>query len=144
MVVTRLPATCDAVTWHERAARPSTWTVQAPHKPVPQPNLVPLSLRCSRTIQSSGVSGATSTLAFWPLMTNAVTAIELLPLFWRSGVQPGFIGRSLFYLGGPNNAPLVFRITRRDRFPTWCDSGHSKTGDKAASAMEKCPPVPPI
>ena len=36
---------------------PSICTVQAPHRPAPQPNFVPVSLRCSRTTQSSGVFG---------------------------------------------------------------------------------------
>ncbi len=62
MVVTFLPATSDIVVWQERTALPSTWTVQAPHRPEPQPNLVPVSFRCSRTTQSSGVLASTSTL----------------------------------------------------------------------------------
>ena len=74
MVVTFLPATSDIVVWQERTALPSTWTVQAPHRPEPQPNLVPVSLRCSRTTQSSGVSASTSTLCAVPLTVNA-TAI---------------------------------------------------------------------
>src|SRR6185312_16214513 len=70
MVVMCLPETSDMVVWHERTALPSTCTVQAPHRPDPQPNLVPVSFRCSRTTQSSGVSGSTSTLAAFPLIVN--------------------------------------------------------------------------
>src|SRR6476661_5677602 len=52
MVVTFLPATLDTEIWQERIALPSMWTVQAPHRPEPHPNLVPVNLRCSRTTQS--------------------------------------------------------------------------------------------
>ena len=76
MVVTFLPATSDIVVWQERTALPSTWTVQAPHRPAPQPNLVPVSFRCSRTTQSSGVLASTSTLCAVPLTVNA-TAIAI-------------------------------------------------------------------
>jgi hypothetical protein len=55
MVVTLLLATCKSYVWHERTALPSRWTVQAQHSPAPQPNFVPVSLRCSRTIQRSSV-----------------------------------------------------------------------------------------
>src|SRR5687767_13519607 len=40
--------------------------VQAPHCPTPQPNLVPTKSRLSRSTQSIGVSGATSTVRDWP------------------------------------------------------------------------------
>src|SRR6185369_15906114 len=70
MVVTFLPAASDMLVWQERTALPSTCTVQAPHRPDPQPNLVPVSFRCSRTTHSSGVSGSTSTLAAFPLIVN--------------------------------------------------------------------------
>ena len=70
MVVTFLPVTSLRLVWHERTALPSTWTVQAPHSPEPQPNLVPVNFRCSRTTQSTGVSGAASTLTALPLIVN--------------------------------------------------------------------------
>src|SRR5262245_48196702 len=78
MVVTDLPATSLMLVWQERIALPSMWTVQAPHKPEPQPNLVPVSLRCSRTTQSSGVLASTSTFAAVPLTVNA-TAMAFPP-----------------------------------------------------------------
>jgi hypothetical protein len=78
MVVTFLPATLDTVIWQERTALPSMWTVQAPHRPEPQPNLVPVSFKCSRTTQSKGVSGSASTLAVFPLIVNAVEAMRFL------------------------------------------------------------------
>ena len=45
MVVIRRPATADTGVTHERIGCPSRCTVQAPHRAMPQPNLVPLSLR---------------------------------------------------------------------------------------------------
>src|SRR5450830_1051314 len=52
---------------HERTARPSTCTVQAPHRPMPQPNLVPVNLTISRNTHSKGVCGSVSTVWAWPL-----------------------------------------------------------------------------
>src|SRR6202035_2285079 len=77
MVVTDLPATSDSGIEHERTASPSICTVQAPQAAMPQPNLVPVSLRCSRNTQSSGVSGAASTSCRCPLTVKAT--IGLLP-----------------------------------------------------------------
>src|SRR4029077_6009204 len=45
IVVTFLPATVDTGAMQERIAVPSTWTVQAPHSAMPQPNFVPVMLR---------------------------------------------------------------------------------------------------
>src|SRR5258707_45471 len=45
---------------HERMATPSRCTVQAPHNPLPQPYLVPVSPSESRSTHSSGVSGSPS------------------------------------------------------------------------------------
>src|SRR5258707_14686049 len=58
-------------------------TMQAPHSPVPQPNLVPVSLRPSRTTQSSGVSGGASTDTALPFTVKFV-AIVFLPASVRS------------------------------------------------------------
>ena len=67
MVVTDLPATSDSRVWHEKARLPSICTMQAPHRPVPQPNLVPVSLSSSRITHNSGVSGGASECAALPL-----------------------------------------------------------------------------
>src|SRR5215472_6935389 len=67
MVVTDLPAISDTWVWHENARLPSTCTMQAPHKPVPQPNLVPVSLRPSRITHNNGVSRGASLDAGLPL-----------------------------------------------------------------------------
>ena len=42
MVVIFLPTASFAEVWQERTATPSRCTVQAPHRPAPQPNLVPV------------------------------------------------------------------------------------------------------
>src|SRR5262245_32595150 len=59
----------------ERTATPSTWTVQAPHNAIPQPNFVPVMPSTSRSTQSSGVSPSTSTPCVPPLtlMLKAMT-----------------------------------------------------------------------
>src|ERR1700685_2639183 len=77
MVVTDFPAASDSGIEHERTASPSICTVQAPQAAMPQPNLVPVSLRCSRNTQSSGGSGAASTSCRCPLTVKAT--IGLLP-----------------------------------------------------------------
>src|SRR5215467_2791900 len=64
---------CDVPTlstgvMQDRAATPSTCTVQAPQSATPQPNLVPVMPRTSRNTQSSGVSPSTSTLWVFPLI----------------------------------------------------------------------------
>jgi hypothetical protein len=45
-----------------RAGAPLSSTVHAPQAAMPQPYLVPVSCSVSRKAQSSGVSGATSTV----------------------------------------------------------------------------------
>src|SRR5258707_14194265 len=71
MVVICLPATRLTGTEQERAATPSTCTVQAPHCAMPQPYFVPVSPTCSRITHSSGVVGSTSMLCDCPLMVSA-------------------------------------------------------------------------
>src|SRR6185312_7761502 len=68
MVVIFLPTASLSAVWQERTASPLIWTVQAPHRPAPQPNLVPVICSCSRMTQSSGVSLAASTDILRPLI----------------------------------------------------------------------------
>src|SRR5437899_1268771 len=68
MVVIFLPTASLTEVWQDRTASPLTWTVQAPHRPAPQPNFVPVICNCSRMTQSSGVSLAASTDIFRPLI----------------------------------------------------------------------------
>src|ERR1700719_4738209 len=71
MVVTRLaPAAFTRVT-HERIGCPSRCTVHAPHRAMPQPNLVPVRPSASRSTHNNGVSSST-----WTLCTLPFTVIE--------------------------------------------------------------------
>src|SRR5947209_15547325 len=83
MVVTFLPCTCETAIWHERVALPSTCTVHVPHRPEPQPNFVPVSLRCSRSTHSSGVSGSAATLTALSLTVNAIVMFPPCETLWR-------------------------------------------------------------
>ena len=56
IVTTFLPAARRTGVTHDRTASPSRWTVQAPHRAMPQPNLVPVRPSVSRMTHSSGVS----------------------------------------------------------------------------------------
>src|SRR5215470_3887678 len=53
-------------------------TMQAPHSPVPQPNLVPVSLRSSRSTHNSGVAGGASVDAGLPFTTKLVAIASSL------------------------------------------------------------------
>src|SRR5215468_1926380 len=72
MVVIDLPVAADRATLHDRAARPSMRTVQAPHWAMPQPYLVPVSFSESRSTHSNGVSGSTATLWAMPLTISEI------------------------------------------------------------------------
>src|ERR1700677_5136242 len=78
MVVIGLPTTEETCVREERVAWPLTWTVQAPHKPMPQPYLVPCRLSVSRNTHRRGVSGSTSTVLTTLLIFNSM-GIALLP-----------------------------------------------------------------
>src|SRR5581483_1373612 len=78
MVVIFLPTALPTDVWQDRTASPLRCTVQAPHRPAPHPNFVPVICNCSRMAQSSGVSPAASTDLFCPLIFRV--AILLLPL----------------------------------------------------------------
>src|SRR5512138_345862 len=53
-------------------------TMQAPHKPVPQPNLVPVSLRSSRITHNNGVAAGASVVAGLPFTMNFVAIASSL------------------------------------------------------------------
>src|ERR1700682_287152 len=78
MVVTFFPATAEMAVWQERAASPLMCTVQAPHKPAPQPNFVPVLSSVSRSTQSSGISGLTLTVSDFPFRTKVMAMGILL------------------------------------------------------------------
>src|ERR1043166_4493324 len=78
------PATSETRVWHDRVAVPARLTVQAPHWPIPHPNLVPVSCRWSRSTQSSGVSAGALTVCLLPLTVRTYAGM---------GDSPGSSGR---------------------------------------------------
>src|SRR5262245_28366410 len=78
MVVIAAPSTSDTGVMQERIGLPSTCTVQAPQAATPQPNLVPVIFRCSRSTHRGGVSPSTPTSLRWPLTVKATMTSSLL------------------------------------------------------------------
>src|SRR5260221_6758976 len=72
IVVMRRPVTAESGVWQLRTGLPSTCTVHAPHSAMPQPNLVPVMSRKSRSTQRSGVSASASTETGLPLTLSGV------------------------------------------------------------------------
>src|SRR5436305_8162729 len=70
------PVARDTGREHERTARLSTSTVQAPHCPSPHPKRGLLSSSVSRRTYNSGQSGSTSTVWDEPLTVSVVRAIS--------------------------------------------------------------------
>ena len=66
--------------WQERTAWPSTCTVQAPQKPPPHPNFVPVRPSSSRRYQSRGMSGSPSNVRFDPLIVKVAMCPSFAPL----------------------------------------------------------------
>src|SRR5215470_771242 len=75
MVVTLFPATLEIGVPQERVGTPLICTVHAPQSCRPQPNLVPVKLNVSRSTQSNGICGETSTLCRFPLRVNSMDGI---------------------------------------------------------------------
>ena len=72
IVVIFLPSAAEAGVRHDLVATPSICTVQAPHRPIPQPNLVPGRPRSSLRAQRRGVSGDTSAVRDLELTFNII------------------------------------------------------------------------
>src|SRR3984893_12211663 len=87
-------------------------TIQAPHSPVPHPNLVPVSLSSSRITHSSGVFGGASECAALPLTlkSNAIASSGGFDGDFsrdrRARARPATAGRRNA-VGGRNDASLV-------------------------------------
>src|SRR3954454_16950124 len=75
IVVTLLPATLEIGVTQERTGCPSRCMVQAPHRDMPHPNLVPSIPRVSRKTHSKGIAGGTSTVSAFPFNVNLTAAI---------------------------------------------------------------------
>ena len=68
--------------------------MQAPHWAIPQPNLVPVKPRLSRSTQSTGVSGNTSTewdCPFTLMRNSSIPVFSLTPSTRPSGKRPSGI-----------------------------------------------------
>src|SRR5688500_828963 len=63
--------------------------VHAPHWPTPQPNFVPTKSRLSRSTQSMGVSGATSTVRDRPFTLRVYFMVLERTRFQIPSVNPG-------------------------------------------------------
>jgi hypothetical protein len=91
------PSTALTGVMHDRVARPPTWTVQAPHMPMPQPNLVPVRPISSRITHSSGVSSSTSIVTALPLMEKLLVIVGVLLAYRRDRalqIGPGRLARA--------------------------------------------------
>src|SRR5207245_8082133 len=77
MVTTSRPGSAAAGVTHDRAARPSIWTVQAPHWATPHPYLVPVRCSSSRSTHSRGMSSAALTVRSVPLIRIVAMALSL-------------------------------------------------------------------
>src|ERR1700678_32947 len=91
MVVIRLPATSLMLVTQLRIALPSTCTVQAPHKPIPQPNFAPVSSRRSRKYQRTGIAGSPSYSLRDPFTVSWIMSFLLLA---GLGARLGWRGRT--------------------------------------------------
>src|SRR6056297_2472074 len=72
MVVTKRASTSPSGVMQERVARPLISTVQDPHRPIPQPYLVPVRPVSSRMAHNSGVSSAAFRVMGRPLSLKDV------------------------------------------------------------------------
>src|SRR5262245_45481434 len=74
MVRTLRPAASAVRTRQAIAGAPSTWTVHAPHEPIPQPYFAPTSPSCSRSVSSSVSSAhAAGTRRTAPFTVSAIS-----------------------------------------------------------------------
>src|SRR6185436_14707353 len=105
MVVIFLPTASLIWVWQERTASPLRWTVQAPQRPAPHPNFVPVICNCSRMTQSSGVSLDASTDIFRPLILRLGIGAPLPVL------EAAYGGNSLLGIG--RHPPGRCQLARR-------------------------------
>src|SRR5262245_43926260 len=79
-------------------------TVQAPHRPVPQPNLVPVSLRPSRSTHNNGVAGGASVDAALPFTVKSMAIVSSL-----KNSEQRIATRALAIGCSPSTTPYVLR-----------------------------------
>src|SRR5262245_49617517 len=82
MVVIWRPCAIITGMMQVRCAAPSICMVQVPQAPMPQPNLLPVRPRCSRTTHSSGASSGPSNSAGFPLTENFTDISDRLRSLW--------------------------------------------------------------
>src|SRR5712691_12954021 len=90
MVATALPCTADTGMRQENMRSPSMCTMQAPHWPAPQPNLVPVSFSSSRSTHRRRVPSGAATLTCLLLTVNSIAMMA--PLCWAADGPEGWIG----------------------------------------------------
>src|ERR1700716_1317559 len=78
-----LPPISETCVWQEYARLPSICTMHAPHRPVPQPNLVPVSLRSSRITHNNGAAGGASAKVALPFTVKLVDMVSSLDVTAR-------------------------------------------------------------
>ena len=76
MVVICWPSAAETGVTQDRSGVPLRCTVQAPHWAMPQPNLVPVRFRLSRSTHRSGVSGSTSISWLLPFTVSLIIVIS--------------------------------------------------------------------
>src|SRR5690606_4122026 len=103
MVVISAPSTSSTGVEQERAGCPSTCTVQAPHKPAPQPNLVPFRPSSSRSTHNKGVSGSTSRVYCSPF------TVRLSAIFRSSRIVIASSGNRYLTTSLPSLSTHTFR-----------------------------------
>src|SRR5882724_4801375 len=112
MVVTFFPSAAESGVQQERLGAPSRWTVQAPHCATPQPYLVPVRPRRSRSTYSSGMSAGAFTSRISPL-TVSFMAVSLVLGGFLADVQTWDVSGGWERAGGRGVAPSPFSSARR-------------------------------
>jgi hypothetical protein len=82
------PETLEIGVMQDRVASPLMCTVHAPHNAIPQPNLVPVMFSVSRSTQSSGICGSTSTVVDFPFRVKVTAIFASLGLEKTSYTNP--------------------------------------------------------
>src|SRR5438445_5106608 len=90
------------------------WIVQAPHRPAPQPYLVPVNPTWSRIAQSRGVRGSASIATARLFKLNETMGP---PLACRALVADGRPGGSI--MDGSLDAELAFSLASAAAFSHW-------------------------
>src|SRR5271157_971904 len=78
---------------HVRVGAPSICIVQAPQAPTPQPNLLPVRPKCSRTTHNSGTSSGPSNSAGFPFTKNLINMLGGLSVLALQSLPAGSFAR---------------------------------------------------